>query len=210
MKRLNHSSDSRSIVLHAQSATKVMPTRDGKSAKVDLKIVAMDNSSLIYICEPIIMLPNSSLEFSTDLHLAKDARLIFTDIIGQPFPQIDDTLVYNRLNTQFRIFVENKLLYADSIVVEPNPIYTAAQSWQHVFSNALCTGTLYIGGYRASKVEEILRNQAKSVRDAGSSIEVSISSISPKLVLGRVCSITSDSVKQLFESSIEIITSQGK
>lgn len=201
-------SNKQHVALQAQSATKVMPTRDSKSAKVDLKITAMDRSSLIYICEPTIMLPNSSLEFCTDLHLGKDARLIFTDIIGQPFPQIDDALNGNVLNTQLRIFFEDKLLYADSIVVESNPIYTATQSWQHVFSNAMCMGTIYVGGYPASKVEKILRNQARSVTDDRSSIEVTISSITPELLLARVCSITSDSIKQFFESLIEIITSQ--
>lgn len=196
------------VLLQAQSATKVMSSRTTEAAKINLKIVAMDGSSLIYLCEPTIMLPNSSLESKTDLYLGRGAKLIYSDIVGQPFPELDPELNCNLLNTQLRIFTEGELQYADSIVVEPNPILTAAEAWRQVFSNSLCAGACYIVGYPARRVEKIIRDLAEISVSGDCPINVSTSSITPELTLTRVHSTTSGSIKTFFESSIEAITSQ--
>ena len=178
------------------------------AAKINVNIVAMDDSSLIYLCEPTIMLPNSSLRSITDLHLGRGARLIYSDIIGQPFPALDPDLNCNLLSTQLRIFTEGELLYADSIVVEPNAIFTAPEAWRQVFSNSPCVGACYIVGYPATSVEKIIQELAEISVGEGCPINVFTSTIASELTLTRVHSTTSGSIKTFFENSIEAITSQ--
>jgi urease accessory protein UreH len=95
------------VSITQQSATKVMPALDSNFAVMELELTANQGSSLIFLSEPTIMLPSAALSSGTTIHVDGEAKLLFTEIVGDP-PGLKERPGYpSFLSTQLRILCDD-------------------------------------------------------------------------------------------------------
>jgi urease accessory protein UreH len=192
------------VSITQQSATKVMPAHDSNFAVMELKLTANQGSSLVFLSEPTIMLPSAALSSGTTIHVDDEARLLFTEIIGEP-PGLKDRPGYPRvLSTQLRIFCDGSLQFCDSVIIEETPAFSARECWQRVFGGSRASGSCYLVAYPYSLVTSAI----KTVGDMRSGDEtVCVSSAEPATCVSvvRALAPSAEMIKQYFHHLANVL-----
>lgn len=186
------------VSITQQSATKVMPTIDSDSARIEMEMTVKNQSSLLFLAEPTIMMPSAALISGTTIYVEEDAKLLFTEIIGEPLSLVENRPGYPRvLSSQLRIIRNGSLEYCDSVIIEDTPAFSAKECWQRVFAAAKASGSCYLVGYPSLLLERAL-NQVENAHSIDPGLCVASSEPAPSITVIRVLAPMAEMVKQYF------------
>lgn len=144
------------VIITQQSATKVMPASNSAFAKMEVELTVGNQSSLLFLAEPTIMQPSAALRSETTIYMGEDAKLLYTEIIGEPLSLKNRPGYPGMLSSQLRLFRNGSLEYCDSIIVEDSPVFSAWECWQRVFGGSKASGSCYLVGYSSSLIERTI------------------------------------------------------
>lgn len=150
-------SPTRQIRLRQQAANKVMTSYKSPKSEINFTVKIGAEASLIFLAQPIILMPSSALLSSSEITLEKGGRLIFSDIIGAVPTLLGGFIDKPRhLCTQVRLYIENQLIFLDSTLAESNELATFDENWSRLFGVGMTCGTLYLVGYQFRQIKNAL------------------------------------------------------
>ena len=150
------------------------------------------------------MLPSAALSSGTTIHVDGEAKLLFTEIVGEP-PDLKERPGYpSVLSTQLRIFCDGSLEFSDSIIIEETPAFSARECWQRVFGGSGASGSCYLVGYPYSLVASAI-NTVGDLRSGDEPVCVSSSEPTCSVSVVRALAPSAEMIKQYFQHLANVL-----
>lgn len=107
------------VCLIPQSATKIYPSFNGMWSKQNIDVSIAPKATLAWKTEAIIPYDIAKLEAKTVINMAKDATLLWGEILAPGRVSRDEILKYNEVKTNYQVWIDGECLIYDALRFSP-------------------------------------------------------------------------------------------
>ena len=172
--------DARAIIT-TQAATKVYKCLNGHKTEQETIIKLENYSVLEYISDSVILYKDSNYKQENNIYLTSSSTLIYCDGITSGWSSDGNKFQYNSLQLRTKIYVDNKLVLLDNLLVNPKEDDVTGLGYFEGYENF---GSLIVIDYRISK--EIIELLRKKLKDLNLPISYGISQLEENGFILRV------------------------
>ena len=125
--------------IRTQSYEKVLDTADGSASRT-IELTARGDAKAVFLPFPVIPFRGSTFENLTTAHISSESTFVYADVVTCGRVGMDERWAMRRFTNRMRVFVDDRLAFADRMLLEPDAFdYTGIGMW-HEFTHC---GVLY-------------------------------------------------------------------
>ena len=133
-----------------QSALKIYPSHTGDTCVLTIDVWLAERARLEWMPEVIIPFVDAKFQVDTTLRIARDATVLWGEIIAPGREKRGEIFDYESLKSNFKIFVEDELIAFDSLHFSPKEVDLTGIG---VLGDAMYVGSIWLVSPKAKDID---------------------------------------------------------
>ncbi|MBT1173062.1 urease accessory protein UreD [Bifidobacterium sp. MA2] len=153
--------------IKTQSYEKVLDTADGSASRT-IDLVTRGDAKAVFLPFPVIPFRGSTFENLTTARLDPASTFVYADVVTCGRVGMDERWAMRRFTNRMRVFVDDRLAFADRMLLEPDAFdYTGIGMWREFTHCGVLYAHLPEGGEAARiAAEDALIDRIRAHADA--------------------------------------------